>query len=143
MSYNVYYNKQAPSGLLESPQTNLGFSQSPQTNQGISASQGIGIGISVTRVLPAVKQVFSTVIKSTGNKKIQQLVEGVGSAIGIGVELATIGVVGTVAVEGARYIANNISRGIQDIIDQENQEYEMQKRGVALKKFVGVGERVD
>lgn len=143
MSYNVYYNKQAPTGVLESPQSNLGFTQTPQTNQGISAKQGLGFGVSIMRIAPAAKQVFNTVIKATGNKKIQQFVEGVGTATSIGIELATIGPIGTVAVEGARYLANNISRGIQDIIDQENQAYEIQKQGVANKKYLGVGERID
>ena len=143
MSYNVYYNKQAPQGVLESPQSNLGFTQTPNTNQGITAKQGLGFGVSIMRVAPAAKQVFNTVIKATGDKKVQQFVEGSGNAISIGLELATVGVVGTVVVEGARYLANNISRGIQDVIDQENQAYQIQKQGVANKKYLGVGERID
>lgn len=141
--YDLYYNKQAPSNITESPLTTQGFSGTPQTNSGITTSQTIGIGFAAARIIPAGKQVFNTVIKATGDKRVQKTVQGVSNSLAFGVEVATLGVGGALAVEGIKFGVNMIQGIIQDDIDQTNQAYEIQKVGVSVNKFVGVGERID
>lgn len=141
--YDLYYNKQAPTNITESPETSQGFAQTPQTNSGINTKQTVGIGFAVARILPAGKQVINSLVQSSGNRRIKRAVDGLSQASAIGVELATIGVVGTLAVEGTRVLVNSIQGYIEEITDQTNQEYERQKQGVAIRKFVGVGERID
>lgn len=143
MSFNVYYNKQAPRNFTENPPTDLGFTQAPQVNTNNITKQTVGIGFAAARILPAGKQVIQSVVQSTGDKRIQRAVDGISQGIAIGVELATIGVVGTLAVEGTRVLVNSVQGYIQELTDQENQRYVRQKQGVALNKYVGVGERID
>lgn len=143
MPYEVWYNKQAPRNVTESPPTNLGFSGSPQLNQGISKSQTIGLGFAAARLIPAGKSVFNTFVNSTGDKLLQKRVKTAGTAIRIGGEIATLGLLGTAIVEGVGLAVEMVANDRQNVIDNINQTYNVQKRGVAVNKFVGVGERID
>jgi hypothetical protein len=141
--YDVYYNKQAPRNMTESPQSDLGFSGTPQTNSEITTKQAIGIGVAAARLIPAGKQVINTVIKATGNRRVKRAADGITKAGIIAAELKTVGPVGTLAIEGINVLVNYAVGYVEDITEQTNQEYERQKQGVSINKFVGVGERID
>lgn len=143
MAYEVYYNKQQSTGLAESPPTDLGFAQQPQVNQGLTVSQGIGLGVVASRVIPAGKQVFNTVIDATGNSRLKRNVNRINSAIGFGVTALTLGLPAAVGVASVTYVVERVADQIQNNIDNINQNYEIQKQGSAVNKFVGVGVRYD
>ena len=141
--YEVYAHKQAPKNLTESPDTQLGFSGTSQTNQGITAKQTVGIGFAVARILPAGKQIIQTVSKATGNKQVERAVAGVNRAVAFGTTALTLGIPAAITVEAISMGVNVVQGYIENITQQTNQEYERQKQGVSLNKFVGTGERID
>lgn len=143
MSYHVYNHKQEARGILESPQPELGFTQSPQTNNTINLRRSAGALVAASRIYGAGKQLFNTYIDTQGDIRIQQTLDGLGQAVTIGTEVATLGPVGAAAVEVLRYLINVGTNAVQNKQEQVNQSYIIQKRGVAIDKFVGTGERID
>lgn len=143
MSFNVYYNKQAPRNPTENPPTNLGFTQAPQTNMDISKKQVAGLLFAAQRIVPAGKQVIQTVVKATGDERIERAVSGINRAITFGGTAWAINVPAAIGIEAVSVVVDGITNYIQELSDQENQRYEIQKKGVAINKFVGVGERLD
>lgn len=143
MSYEVYNHKQAQNGILESPQSDLGFAQTPQTNGSINALKASGLLLGASRIAGAGKQLFNNVIDSQGDILVQQTVDGIGQALSIGVEVATLGAGGAALVEGTRFLINLGTSAISNKNETINQNYYVQKRGVAINKFVGTGDRID
>ena len=143
MAYEVYYNKQAPRNITESPNTQLGITAAPNLNEGITARQGIGIGVVAAQVIPAGKQIFNTVIDATGDKRLEKNVKRIGSLITFGITAVAVGLPAAIAIELGKAAVQGVQAEIQETIDQTNQNYERQKVGVAVNKFIGVGERID
>ena len=141
--YEVYAHKQAPRNMTESPPSNMSFSSNSNVNQSISLKQTAGIGFALTRVLPAGKQVINTVVKATGNRRVERAVSGANRALSFGGTALALGLPTAVGIEAISVSVDYISGYIQEITDQTNQEYERQKQGVSINKFVGVGERID
>ena len=141
--YESWYNKQTPRNISESPRTDLGHSGSPLRNQELSTRQSVGIGYAAVRLYGAGKQVFNTWVNTSGDKLLKKRVKQVSTGIRLGTEVATIGVVGTGIVEGINALTTMYANDRQNTIDTINQDYEVQKRGVSVNKFVGVGERID
>lgn len=143
MAYEVYYNKQAPTNAAESPDTSMGMASNPQVDTGISKRQAIGTGLAAMRIAPAAKQVFNTVLNSTGDNSTKRNINVATSIMGFGLMSAQLGLPIAIGVEAVSITANAISRAIEQRDANINQAYDMQKQGVAFNHFLGTGAYYD
>lgn len=141
--YEVYAHKQAPHNMTESPQSDISFSSNANLNASIVSTNTAGLIYAGTRVYGAGKQILNTAVKTSGNKRTIKTVERVSRGIGFALEVKSFGLKGALLVEALSFGVEVFANERQNEIDTINQNYNIQKRGVAVNKFTGVGERID
>lgn len=145
--YSIYYNKQQPSNITQSPNTDITIAQSPQFQSGVEQNQLIGIAAAGAIVIPAVNRVIDTSLNANGNVQTKVLIQRGRSLVGGALTLYGIGKVANplLAVTGAvlNFGLNRYEESVDERVAQIDNAYNMQKRGVAINQFARGGVRYD
>ena len=145
--YQVYYNKQQPNNITESPPTQISVTSSQQFEVANNLQKTLGYTAAGGLVLSTTNTLIDSRLNASGNTQAQlTYAKGKGLLTGL-VSLASIvRTAGASAGLGAFVIALTTSRMEKDtteLIAQIDNQYNMQKQGVSIKAFVGGGVRID
>jgi len=143
MAHEIYYHKQQPNGMAESPDTNLSITRSPKTDGIISARHAIGIVAIGRQVVPATKQLGGAVIDATGNARLKRNIELANTGINFITTAATEGIFVATAVFIGSVVVEQIGLAIKDRSDNINQRYNQQLNGSRVNQLNSGGAYVD
>jgi hypothetical protein len=145
--YEVYYNKQAPRNITESPNTQITMGTSPEYDTNVQTSSLVGYGIAGGIALNAVNRVIDTSLSASGNVTAQirlaqarQVGGGLLRFVGIAKLANPLVAIGT---EIVNFTLKRYEQDVEEQIAKIDNQYNIQKQGVAIKQFAGGGVRYD
>ena len=145
--YNIYYNKQQPSNITSSPNTDIGIAQSPQFNTGAEQNSILGIGAAGAVVIPTINRIIDTSLNARGDIGLQIAVDNGRKVVGGLFKFAAIAkLANPLAALGSVVLDLSLKRYEKDLdetLAQIDNSYNRQKQGVAVNQFSFGGMRYD
>lgn len=138
MAHEIYYHKQQPSGMAESPDTNLSVTQSAQVDKSTIAKGIIGITTIAKQVVPAVKQVGGALVNATGNSRLKKKLALLDTGITLGASAYALGVPIATSVFLGSALVTEIGLAIDERGNQIDQEYNRTLLGSATE-YLNIG----